>query len=218
MTENVRNDEKHYMEDIMKKAFTVITALAVLTAAWFVTDATFAEEKTAKMGPACANCSMDTSKSPTQVIATYKEKEKDTTKMYFQSLGCYMRIAMMDPPEGEFSDVKVLDSSTFGAKKPVYVAIEKAWYVPVKSLKMSMPPYLASFSGKADAELHAKSNDSSVLSFKETHKLVMEKIMEDCEGTCPNCGVAYSQCEHDHAGSCENETCDGNVKECGCCG
>jgi len=201
----------------MKKAIAVLTVLAVLTAAWFITNATFAEDKPAKKGPACANCSMDTSKSLTQVIATYKEKGKDAEAMYFQSLGCYMRIAMMDPPEGEFSDAKILDTATFGAKKPTYAAIEKAWYVPLKSLKMSMPPYLASFAEKADAEKYAKDNQSSVLSFKGAHKLVMEEIMEDSEEMCPDCGVAYSQCEHDYAGSHNDGQCDEGVQECGCC-
>ena len=201
----------------MKKAIAVITVLAVLAAAWFITYATFADDKPGKKGPACANCSMDTSKSPTQVVATYEEKGKDATKMHFQSLGCYMRIAMVDPPEGEFSDVKILDSSTFGAKKPAFVAIEKAWYVPVKSLKMSMPPYLASFAEKADAEKHAKNNQSSVLSFKEAHKLVMEEIMENGEEMCPDCGISYSHCEHDDPGSPKDAHCDGDVQECGCC-
>jgi len=201
----------------MKKVFTVLTVTAVLAAAWFITNATFADEKPAKKGPACPYCSMDTSKSPTQVVAKYREKGKDAEAMYFQSLGCYMRTVMVDPPEGEFSDVKILDTSTFGMKKRTYVAIEKAWYVPLKSLKMSMPPYLASFVKKADAEKYAKDRQSSALSFKDAHKLVMEEIMEDSEEMCPDCGVPYSQCEHDHAGSHNDGHLHMRGHGCGCC-
>ena len=201
----------------MKRAFAILTVLAVLTAAWFITYAAFAEENKPRKGPSCANCSMDTSKSPTQVIAAYKEKGKDATKLHFQSLGCYMRIAMVNPPEGEFSDVKILDTSTFGAKKPTFVAIGKAWYVPVKSLKMSMPPFLASFVKRADADKYAKNNQSSVLSFKEAHMLVMEELMEDSEEMCHDCDVPYSQCEHESPGMHNDSHCDGNVQECGCC-
>lgn len=164
-----------------KRLLASLTVIAVLVAAWLVTVAVFANEKGKDDTTRCPYCSMDTSKSPTEVITTYQEKGGKPAEVRFQSIGCYMRIAMDGDSKGTYSGAKVLDTSTFGGKKLRYIALEKAWYVPVKSLKGSMPPYFASFAQKAAAEKYAKQHKSRVLDYKETHKLVMKEIAGEGE-------------------------------------
>ncbi len=202
-----------------KRLLALLTIIAVLAAAWLITVAVFAEEKGKGETTRCPYCSMDTSKSPTEVIAMYQEKGNKPQEVHFQSIGCYMHIAMSGDDEGTYSGAKVLDTSTFGGKKLRYTALEKAWYVPVKSLKGSMPPYFASFAQKADAEKYAQQHESSALGFKEVHKLVMKEIGDE-EGEHSMHGGSDDMHGSDcgQGGECEHNSDAQKQESCGCCG
>jgi len=196
-----------------KRLLASLTLIAVLAAAWFITVAVFAEEKPAEDSAQCPYCGMNTGKSPTHVIATYAEKGKKAVQVDFQSIGCYMRMAMDGDNEGTYSDAKILDTSTFGAKKLRFIALRKAWYVPVKSLRGSMPPYFASFADKKVAAKYAREHESQVMSFKDAHKLVMKEISDDEDGDM-HMGMMHRHGhmagDNDHYGDCDMGCCDGH--------
>jgi nitrous oxide reductase accessory protein NosL len=160
----------------MKKVTPLIGLAALFIAVWLAGVTTHAEDKPDSAATPCGYCGMDTSGSPTRITTVYSVKGKEPVEQDFLSLACYMRVAMIDPPKGSYTDVKILDTSTFKTKEPRFIPVENAWYVPVKSLSGSMPPYLASFALKKTAVKYAKAHDSRVLSYEAAHKLVMKEI------------------------------------------
>ena len=160
----------------MRKVTPLLGIAVMLIAALLIGAVALAAEKPKAEEKPCGYCGMDTTLSPSHITAVYTMKGKKPVMKDFDSLGCFMRVAMLIPPAGTYTDVKILDTSTFGSKEQKFVPIESAWFVPLESLAGSMPPYLASFASKKTATKYAKVHDSRVLNYEAAHKLVMKEI------------------------------------------
>jgi len=124
---------------------------------------------------ACSFCAMSTRDTPVLVLAVFKDKNGKEVKTQFDSVNCFVLYREKNKKVQKLLSAKVLDYETRDAKERKFIEIEKAYYVHVKKLKGTMPPYLLAFSTKSKASSFAEKNEGKVLSFSEAERLIMEK-------------------------------------------
>ncbi len=151
----------------------------------------YSVEKEMDKSPACAFCGMaGADMSSVFIKANLKDASGKERNVVFDSLACWLQYEHELEKGVKVSSVLVLDYPTREDKSPKFIDLKKSYFVQVKSLKHSMPPYLVAFSDKAKAEAFAKEKGAKVLSYANAVDFVMKKIgMEDHQ---------HKEGEHNH--------------------
>jgi len=159
----------------------------VLLALWLVgfSPSSFAESKKNKddedEAKPCSLCKMSTKDTPVLLLANFKDKNGKEVQAHFDSLSCFIKYREKNKKTQKLLSAKVLDYETKDAKEKKFIEIEKAYFVRLKKLKGTMPPYLVAFSTKAKASSFAENNEGKVLTFSEAEDLIMQEtgLMKD---------------------------------------
>lgn len=99
----------------------------------------------------CVSCGMNSGVSPSEVV--FEDK-------HFDGLSCWT--SYVDENKSDFTGATMLDYSSFEGAK-AYLPLRSAYFVEVKSLRMTMPPFIAAFATEDAAKAFAEKEGSEVM-------------------------------------------------------
>jgi nitrous oxide reductase accessory protein NosL len=161
----------------MRIVLTVVVGIVLIAAA-----AVAADEK-----PRCEQCGMFYEKSPTRLSVDVAVDGKQSSHI-FESYGCYLNF--MDETYGtdsnaEVKGIKVLDYTTFNAKKPLMLDATEAQYLyGTEPIAGTMAPFIAAFDGVKPALAAMDELGGEALDYEE----MMARLSADgASGGCGSC-------------------------------
>ncbi len=148
----------------------------------------------------CVSCGMNAGVSPSEVV--FEDKR-------FDGLSCWT--SFVDENKSDFTGATMLDYSTFEGTK-AYIPLRSAFFVEVKSLRMTMPPFIAAFATEDAAKAFAEKESSEVMPIEALVNRMKTWSMEN--STSEAKGETACTTGDDKSDGCGGKSCgDGKKKK-----